>query len=266
MKAEQYQCFVPGSAKSSCDRDYLLISLSLSLSYPPSRRGVVEELRDNYGKCVPQFVQECITFALDMDECGGQRSLYLDGNEWIRPSGANRFFRISYPPNQGSADEDGLNTWSIERSANASNSDIQPIFSQKEYLKKQLLPEEEKKTNHLKTGEKEAHDVCPIFRYLWKQNVTLNGGEVESMKRERGSIIASFFDRPIFSQKECLKKQLLPEEEEKNESPENWREGSSHHMSPLQWSKVQLLVWIRSKDLSAEVSGNVSVGSRSPSG
>ncbi|UMM30859.1 hypothetical protein L5515_012573 [Caenorhabditis briggsae] len=79
----------------------------------------------NYGKCVPQFVQECITFALDMDECGGQRSLYLDGNEWIRPSGANRFFRISYPPNQGSADQDGLNTWSIERSANASNSDIQ---------------------------------------------------------------------------------------------------------------------------------------------
>ncbi|CDH93002.1 UBX domain-containing protein [Caenorhabditis elegans] len=80
----------------------------------------------NYGKSVPQFVQECISFVIDINECGGDRALFLDGNEWQRPSGSHRFFRILYP-NQDHGDFD---TWNIERASsnfNVTNSDIQII-------------------------------------------------------------------------------------------------------------------------------------------
>ncbi|KAF1759325.1 hypothetical protein GCK72_015790 [Caenorhabditis remanei] len=80
----------------------------------------------NYGKSVPQLVQECISFVLDVEECGGARALYMDGNTWERPSGSHRFYRIVFPTNR----HETTNTFSIERAhgeANVRNSDIQVI-------------------------------------------------------------------------------------------------------------------------------------------
>ncbi|EGT46487.1 hypothetical protein CAEBREN_06261 [Caenorhabditis brenneri] len=101
----------------------------------------------SYGKSVPQYVQECISFVLDVEACGGHRALFMDGNEWQRPSGSHRFFRISYPGGGGGGQNSGnLNNgsgvgssssggggggqWSIERcpaNFSAANSDIQVL-------------------------------------------------------------------------------------------------------------------------------------------
>ncbi|CAI2350858.1 unnamed protein product [Caenorhabditis sp. 36 PRJEB53466] len=103
---------VPILARHGCDFNF---AASILLS---------NEKCTSYGKSVPQYVLECISFVLDINECGGDRALYLDGNEWQRPSGCNRFFRVVY------STPDDLSTWRIERTEsdhNASNSDIQVI-------------------------------------------------------------------------------------------------------------------------------------------
>uniref|UniRef100_A0A1I7UZ09 ABC2_membrane domain-containing protein n=1 Tax=Caenorhabditis tropicalis TaxID=1561998 RepID=A0A1I7UZ09_9PELO len=87
----------------------------------------------SYGKSVPQHVEECISFVLHVEECGGPRALFVDGNEWQRPSGSGRFYRITYPPppthpQKENGEEIGI--WNIERTpwnCSGANSDIQVI-------------------------------------------------------------------------------------------------------------------------------------------
>ncbi|CAB3405873.1 unnamed protein product [Caenorhabditis bovis] len=75
---------------------------------------------ENYGKSVPMEVHECVTFALDVTQCGGETAIHADGNKWSKPSGKSRQYRVIYDVN---GDED---SWRFERTQTA-DFDVQVI-------------------------------------------------------------------------------------------------------------------------------------------
>ncbi|WKY07384.1 hypothetical protein Q1695_007100 [Nippostrongylus brasiliensis] len=56
---------------------------------------------------VPSLYRDGGTFIVNIDACGGERSLCKDGHEWLKPSGSSRYFRFDEDDNVTRVDRAG---------------------------------------------------------------------------------------------------------------------------------------------------------------
>ncbi|CAI5448707.1 unnamed protein product [Caenorhabditis angaria] len=124
-----------------------------------------------YGKSLPMYVQESITFVLGVNSCGGHRALHSDGNEWKKPSGGTQNFRAIY------SIADDLSSWRLEKTM-ANDCDIQIVcrrylgktstatsgFLRKIYLVKVKSTCPQHIQNALQNTE-----LC-VISYSWREN------------------------------------------------------------------------------------------------